>query len=509
MGVTAIGPTCLPHELFHYSPVHEVLICTSCHYAVQPAAISRHLKEIHRIYRGFRRPFIAYASRFSLKRPESVSPPRAPDFPVPLLSVEQGWQCEAPRCGYLCVSLKRMQSHWPAQHSRKGDPSRDWTAVPLQSFFRGNFLRYFTWPCTSDHQETATPLTRQLGYGCSTSSSFLSVEKMQKKYKLHQTDVAILEHYFDDAYKSFVTNVQTKRIWLNVVPKLAYESSFLLHGVLACTALHLAHIHPPRRQYYNFLACAHQDIALPLFRSAIDYPTEDNCDAIVTFAYLLVVYSFATDSDVSNQSLLLVDDHNDGESGKRLIIPQWLHFIRVGCSMLCNVWDRVESGPVSALAAAWDIELGLYDTDLPYLEHFLSFIPNDSSWSSEIVSIYRNAAISLAQSLAYTNTEGMASFVTTWNILGSWPMRIESEYMDLLYERHPGALLLLAHYCIILKRLEKCWYFEGRAVRLMTSIMSLLDDGWHPFIQDVIDSVLGQVEQTQTSLISGKTNKHN
>lgn len=384
-----------------------------------------------------------------------------------------------------------MQSHWSSKHRCKGDPTGDWTAVPLQTFFRGSLLSYFTKEPTFTQQTDVALSFPSVKENEKFSTHFLYIQKLQQKYELESIETVILEHYFDDVHKSLVTNHHTEQIWLDVVPALAYENPFLLHGILACTALHMAYIDPAHRHIYNLQACSHQSTALPLFRSAIDNPNGKNCDSIVAFAYLLVIYSFAIDTDSSSKSLLIVDDYSNTRDKNRLAIPQWLHFIRAGCSMLCNVWDNVENGPVSALAVAWEVEITVRDDNLPYLDHFLALIPSDSSWSGESISIYRNAAIALAQSFAYLNSKGMESSITTWNVLGSWPVRIEDEYVNLLHDRHPGALVLLAYYCIILKKLEKWWYFEGRAVKLMTSIVGALDERWRPSIHDAFEQVIG------------------
>lgn len=162
-----------------------------------------------------------------------------------------------------------------------------------------------------------------------------------------------------------------------------------------------------------------------------------------------------------------------------LILPQWLHFIRASCSMLCDVWDRIENGPVSALTFAWD-ELGANKfedarEDLPCLNYFKSLVPGDGSWSDESVDLHQSAANTLTESFALHGRVKRKSYVSPWNILGVWPVRLEVAFISLLSEGHPGALILLAYYCVVLKDMEICWYFEGRPARLLQSIADVLD----------------------------------
>jgi hypothetical protein len=135
-----------PADLLQYFPLYRVVVCTSCEYAVQPSAISRHLKDIHHIYRSRRRPYMKYVSKLDLDQPEVVLQSEIRQFPVPLLPVQDGLRCESEGCFYLCRSDKRMKSHWYLVHGRPGVEHQDWRSVPLQTFFSGNLLRYFTAP---------------------------------------------------------------------------------------------------------------------------------------------------------------------------------------------------------------------------------------------------------------------------------------------------------------------------------------------------------------------------
>ncbi|GLA45928.1 hypothetical protein AnigIFM63604_007887 [Aspergillus niger] len=492
-----------PSQLLHYLPDYQVVICSACRYAVQPHGILRHLKEIHRILRGRRRKYSHYVASLSLREPNDVIPPSGADqFPVPYLPVEPGLQCQSAGCKYLCASNKRMQSHWRTVHGRKADCTTDWRTVPLQTFFRGNHLRYFT----SEGAKTNHALSDSV-FGGHT----LELSENQLHAGLDSMDSALLDHYLRHTYQSFTTNQETDKIWRLVVPELAYKNVFLLHGLLACTSLHRAHMssgHTNQEKVFLLRAYHHQEIALPQFRYAIEHPTEDNCHAILAFAHLLVVYSFAADqprcsnSNMGTDSLFLVDRNSGEGSQPDSILCKWLYFLRAGCSMLCEVWEQLKGGPVKALSEAWDIDLG-DDPDLSYLELFMSMIPNESAathetgdvsetsliWPEDVTAIYRQAAIELSRSFSYVHAH--RGLLTTWDVLRIWPMEVSLEYMALLHQRHPGALILLAYYCILLKQMERHWYFEGRAAMLIRAIQRHLKPEWHVFIREPLHTVLG------------------
>lgn len=144
---TAVPSTCLaplPGGLLQYLPSYRVVVCTSCRYAIRPKALVRHLKEIHRMKHSDRQPFIQHMERFELADYELVMQYTPREFPVPWLPVQSGLQCRSEDCSYLCVTEKRMKHHWPAVHGRQGLAACDWQTAALQTFFKGNLLRYFT-----------------------------------------------------------------------------------------------------------------------------------------------------------------------------------------------------------------------------------------------------------------------------------------------------------------------------------------------------------------------------
>lgn len=141
-----IPETVHPVQLLRYLPVHRVLICLHCHYAIQPGAIVRHLKEIHHLKRLRRRAFVEYASQFELADIDSIILPDETQFPVDSLPLHDGLACRFEGCIHLCVTTQRMKAHWSSVHHLSPGNDGNWCSVPLQTFFRGNALRYFTNP---------------------------------------------------------------------------------------------------------------------------------------------------------------------------------------------------------------------------------------------------------------------------------------------------------------------------------------------------------------------------
>jgi hypothetical protein len=146
-----------------------------------------------------------------------------------------------------------------------------------------------------------------------------------------------------------------------------------------------------------------------------------------------------------------------------------------------------------ALADAWEVDAE--DDDIkngkePYLLYFMSLASRASDWSEQVLNTYHDAAKLLAETFAYNNSTNPKYSHSAWSLLGMWPAKLDEAFIALVAERHPAALILLAHYCVAMKRLDGNWYLRGRARKLLLSILQSLDESWHPSLADVVKQVL-------------------
>ena len=68
-----------------------------------------------------------------------------------------------------------------------------------------------------------------------------------------------------------------------------------------------------------------------------------------------------------------------------------------------------------------------------------------------------------------------------------WPGTVSQEFVELMYERKPEALIILAHYCVLLKKMNGCWYMEGLGENLLSAISEALSLDWRPWIEWAIE----------------------
>lgn len=484
-----------PAQLFHHLPEYRVVICIICRHAVPPRAINRHLKEIHGMHHSLRPNYVKFVENLDLCEPEEVTLPGDNDFPIPELPVFYGLRCSFEDCGHLCLTERRMKSHWASAQHQYVKTEEPCCSVSVQTFFRGNLLKYFSRSAQPESSDVDLRLEgskkgdaglRDLidlscGWEPANEPSQLPIPFVPDR-QIHADDTAkgLLRHYQTSTSATIATNISEQVLWQQIGTQLAGEHEFLLLAVLALTSLHLAHLNPGRRSELAVQATSYQDRAMPIFREAMAAPTPDNCHAIVVFHHLLVLYTFAAERH--NDDLLLVSKDSDE------VVPRWLHFIRSACVMLCDVWDWIEAGPCRTLAFAWEAPFKIskaYEGSI--LELLLALIPPASSpraWTVDTIDLYKKAASELA--LAFACSESSPNHFTIWDVLRIWPVRVSTEFMTLLQEEHPCALVLLAHYTVLLQRIDDLWYFRGRASGLLRIIYRKLDPYWYACIPPVL-----------------------
>ncbi|KAI3573691.1 hypothetical protein IWW34DRAFT_754328 [Fusarium oxysporum f. sp. albedinis] len=476
-------------QLLFYHSKYRVLLCKECRYAIQPSAISRHLKELHRIYRSDRQGLMEYAQSLDLADPAHVVLPKPHEAPVPFLPVESGLACGARDCGHLCVTVKRMKHHWAAVHSDLISTAPRWRPVDLQTFFRGNQLRYFI---VSRSPTTSQP-ERNAAFDSEAPSVEIGMLGALLTHDPHWTadDLGLLLHFQNYTYLDLGYNSESRQLWRTSIPQLACSHSFLKHGILACSALHLAYLNPLERQRYQFTAARHQNRALPSFRSAIASANKNNYNALLAFSQLLIIHCLA--SEKQDENLLLVGGKH--ESG----LPDWLHVMRGSCTIFGNVWQFMKNGPFTPLMvermlwqrltpvpenSEYARRLGLL-TELPFLGKKIS----SQHVTEASLSPFSGALLALSRAFSKAQAARLRSVFTIWTALHMWPGQVSQDYLDLLKNRDPASLILLAHYCILLEPFESHWYMGGFRKRLLSRIYNQLDQEWRHWLNWPMEEV--------------------
>lgn len=254
-----------------------------------------------------------------------------------------------------------------------------------------------------------------------------------------------------------------------------------MHGLLAISALHLASHQPHRQVELCAKALASEQAALPSYRQILAEtdPKNENIHAVFAFSTFVVPYMLAISGTF--------------ESGvgniPRLGEPHWFHAIRGWSALLVNNWKAIYDGPFQAVMGRTPDKVEYwFNPDDEYIAQLHGMlIPNPSASKKDVQDLKvcgvaldewrRVSAIPYANSR--TVTLGVSLFV--------WPATITNEFIQLIHESRPEALVILAYYCVLLRKLGGIWFLKGAGERLMQAIVEEVGEEWSPWMKWATD----------------------
>ncbi len=238
----------------------------------------------------------------------------------------------------------------------------------------------------------------------------------------------------------------------------------------ALAALHLTRLKPQESDYYLVLATHHQNLALPLIRSELESINEENCHAVYACGHLVTKYAFASSQSLETQ----VFSPGLGE------VSEFLPLVRGAFSVAEHCLNWLLARPLGPCK-----EKPLNDTP------DLSLNPDNALYARPLSVLRANgggdgeacceALNSLRTLLAMDATPGQT--MSTKTLVFWWPFKISQRYIELMSEGTPEALVVLAYYCIMLKKIDYFWLMKGCAARLFEQCRRDLSKYWHPHIE--------------------------
>jgi Fungal specific transcription factor domain len=297
-------------------------------------------------------------------------------------------------------------------------------------------------------------------------------------------DVNTLEllHFYTTTTSLTLSNrPELQRIWQQVLPRIAFTDHFLLHGILAFSALHLARSQPERKTLLYSEASAHHNIGLRMFKNAMSNITPENCDACFAFSSIIAAYAWASSDQTGD---LFFSNTSVSEEKSNV---EWISLLRgvytllkaagewmTNSSMklilqpscidpeLARAADPEGSAKLTALSQLWDLSLGKFDV-------------NDVGVLNETLALLNEAYGLVA--LSSVNLE-----IDMILVVYAWPIKVPEAFFVMVKEQKPEALVVLAHYSLLLNKVDQLWYMQGMSRRLLHTIHSKIGKEWESWI---------------------------
>lgn len=304
-------------------------------------------------------------------------------------------------------------------------------------------------------------------------------------------DLELMHHYLTSTYMTLGWRDDLQDMWKMTIPKLAMRHKFLMHNLLSVAALHIASLssssslsssisNPAEtratQSTYISLAIHHHNIALRDYSSRLQNITRENGASLFTCAALIVISSF---------SLAILRPQHDQETtlSKKGPVEDFcgLSVLLRGTKLvLGEMWDWVRQSEVGPIIMGQNSYHGVVLSDdivaaLGQLRERNELLLNHQSGRDK--EAYTLAIDGLADCFQLISPQNAHKGTVL-----KWPIIVRQEFLALLGERQPMALVILAHYGVILHEIRDVWWVMGWGGQLIKEINRLVDDEWRSLV---------------------------
>ncbi len=298
---------------------------------------------------------------------------------------------------------------------------------------------------------------------------------------LNTSDLELLHHFSTVTFKTMSNVPSEQHQWQTTIVKIGLSNLFLLRGLLALSALHLAYLIPARSLHYLIKAATHQDIALSQFRQELSSINNVNFDALLAYSCLLPIQGIAIAASSSFQTHILSQ-----EPDQLSAFIKSVHLLRsVNKILLPSVSEYPTSNllPLLQITNQPQSEASVF----PGMEFFEDLEAKCTNYTNLISSlgsqthanIYRSTISQLKTTFAKVSHENSKEKFRVGIIL-IWTILVSDEYISLLDERDKSAMAILAYFAALLQDpdCEDVWWLEGVGSSLIRTINRELGKEW-------------------------------
>lgn len=284
-----------------------------------------------------------------------------------------------------------------------------------------------------------------------------------------------MHKFATETFSTVCTSESKFHVWQIVIPRLALQYDFLMNGILALAALHIATTtESPTSLAYIDTALQYHNLSFAPFRAAIDNLTPQNCEAVLAQSIVTTVIGIALPRATAPR------DENSNMTENILVVFELLQGVKkiihigrpwIKINLYSRQKERIESaGPLeldSDASAAFDRLTMLNEETVASMDAQQYHINKD------VIDNLRNCYT------LYAGTQDPGEVL-------AWLAAVDKEFVDNVRRRQPLALLILMHWGVLLGELDGRWWWASNSGKsLVLELLRVLlpaDARWTEFL---------------------------
>lgn len=335
-------------------------------------------------------------------------------------------------------------------------------------------------------------------------------------------DFNVLQHYRLNTAASLSDEVSIKRLFQVEILELSSSFPFLGHGILSIAYSHsaLLPIQAGSRTKLTADASWHLSVALPYYLQSIGNITQDNCNVLFAFATLMILHTMVNASE--DFEILLSAPRNAADHIKLLqslahivirvtqntrgIFFVFFHYKQwIAKGTLSPVaqrhatpiltgpqttWASREDRRLSDLELLWRRDPGLSDGSKRALSEALHHLRGAFKAVAQLTVVADLDNAAAEADLGEIHRQLLSGRLDDLPCAFTWQVSISPTYLSMLEQQNPFAMVLLAHYAILLDRAcSRVWWMRRLPSQLVATASLVLDNRMRPWIEWPINVV--------------------
>jgi hypothetical protein len=280
------------------------------------------------------------------------------------------------------------------------------------------------------------------------------------------TDMRILHHYIHCSCLGFSVGTTRHECWTRHVPDVAFKNTYLLHQILAVGALH-SFLQNPDDRDLSHVAAHHRALALEGVQSVMARDDLDSSVSLFAFAGLTAIYCFG---ELNTKRM---DDPKLDVIGE---LTTCFYLSRGITTVLTARRIEIEDTWASAMISfSADVELARMRAAGLRIEQMqkLSTLIELRLSGSDSLSTYMHAATRCEECIGLL-LFNKADEAELSHLVMTWPHEIHQEFVHQLEQREPIALVILAHYAVLMTMSPLFWWLNEWPKLLLDQIQRVL-----------------------------------
>lgn len=297
------------------------------------------------------------------------------------------------------------------------------------------------------------------------------------RFVANLAQLELLSHFYGATWQSLGRCLLSEKATVELLFKYAVSAPYLMHQVLALAALHLAVIRPEHATYFRDYSVGLQTRAITLFNMAKTDVNESTCVPMFLFSTFLGIH-------------VLCDTLNYHQEELTVFLDKFVTYLHLHRGVRAVINDSWESLKETELKPIIDAAPPREENESSRVEcDDLKELIDRSDLGESSAAIYQDTIKDLRWVFTIVGQPGTQ--VDNPQMVFAWPTIIPIEYVRLLQQRRPEALVILAYFAALLHQHRHFWCFNDGGTFLVRSISDYLGPYWNTALAWPLDVVNG------------------